>query len=170
MNVSFLYAVALGSNKGGKAAATPRGMLTAALAALDDGPLALLDASQIVQTRPLGPRARSYVNCAALVASRLAPDAVLERLHVIEDMLGRRRHQRWGPRAIDLDLILWSEGSFAGDDIVVPHPAFRARPFVLEPLLTIAPEWHDPVTGLSIRQLSARQRRAKPVDRQGPQD
>ena len=162
---SFLYAVALGSNRGGRVAATPRGMIGAALDALDIGPLSLLDASPLIDSAPLGPSARRYVNCAALVASALAPDALLEKLHEIEAALGRKRHARWGPRVIDLDLILWSEGSFVGGGGVVPHPAFRTRDFVLRPLCAIAPEWHDPVSGHTMRQLRARLARAKPVDR-----
>lgn len=162
---SFLYAVALGSNRGGKGAATPRRMIAAALDQLDGGALSLLDASPVIESQPLGPRARAYANCAALIASRLFPDELLGRLHAIEAALGRKRHLRWGPRAIDLDLILWSEGSFAGDTAIVPHPAFRDRAFVLGPLTHVAPEWHDPVSGLSMRQLFVRLNRAKPVDR-----
>lgn len=162
---SFLYAIALGSNRGGRAAPTPRGMVLAALDALDDDPLSLLDASALINSAPLGPRARRYSNCAALVASRLRPDAMLDRLHGIEAEFGRKRGLRWGPRAIDLDLILWSEGSFAEGGTVVPHPAFRTRAFVLAPLAALAPEWHDPVSGLSMRQLLIRLNRSKPVDR-----
>lgn len=165
--ISFLYAIALGSNRGGRAAATPRGMVMAALDALDGGALSLLDVSPLLQSAPLGPRARRYVNCAALIASRLQPVAVLDRLHEVEAQLGRKRHLRWGARAIDLDLILWSEGSFVADGAVVPHSGFRTRDFVLRPLVAIAPDWHDPVSGLSVRQLAARHARAKPVDRHG---
>jgi 2-amino-4-hydroxy-6-hydroxymethyldihydropteridine diphosphokinase len=163
--LSFLYAIAIGSNRGGRGAATPRAMVALALEALDQGDLSLLDASPLIDSAPQGPRARRYANCAALVASRLAPDALLDQLHGIEADLGRTRRLHWGPRCIDLDLILWSEGSFASGGVIVPHPGFRSRAFVLEPLKCIAPEWHDPVTGLSIRQLAARQSRAKPVDR-----
>jgi 2-amino-4-hydroxy-6-hydroxymethyldihydropteridine diphosphokinase len=161
---SFLYAIAIGSNRAGRAGGTPRAMVAAALEALDDGPLRLLDASPIITTAPLGPSRRRYANCAALVASTAMPDAVLAQLHRIEAAFGRQRRRHWGERALDLDLILWSEGSFAEGGAIVPHPAFRARAFVLAPLARIAPEWCDPVTGLSIRHLLARNARAKPVD------
>lgn len=166
--LSYLYAVALGSNMAGPGGSTPRAMVAAALAALDDGPLTLLDASPVMDSAPQGPSRRRYANGAALVATRLLPDAMMAQLHAIEDALGRRRARRWGPRRIDLDLILWSEGSFAADDLVVPHRAFRTRAFVLGPLLALAPEWHDPVTGHTVRQLHARLHRRKPVDRSGP--
>lgn len=164
---SFLYAIALGSNRAGRMAASPRAMLGAALDALDGGPLTLLDASTIIDSAAIGPSHRRYANCAALVASPLLPDALLAELHAIEARFGRQRFRRWGARTLDLDLILWSEGSFADANVLVPHPAFRERAFVLEPLARIAPDWHDPVTGQSIRQLLARVKGAKPVDRFG---
>jgi 2-amino-4-hydroxy-6-hydroxymethyldihydropteridine diphosphokinase len=162
---SFLYAVGIGSNRAGRHGSTPAQIVAAALNALDDNPLSLLDAGPIVHSAPIGPSSRRYANCAALIASPLMPDDMLELLHNIEARFGRKRHQRWGARSLDLDLILWSEGSFAADGLTIPHPAFRDRDFVLGPLAQIAPEWHDPLTGLSIRQLLARLQRAKPVDR-----
>jgi 2-amino-4-hydroxy-6-hydroxymethyldihydropteridine diphosphokinase len=69
---------------------------------------------------------------------------------------------------LDLDIILWSEGAWEGRGLVIPHPAFRGRRFVLEPLAEIAPGWRDPLTSATIRQLLARLGRAKPVDRASP--
>jgi 2-amino-4-hydroxy-6-hydroxymethyldihydropteridine diphosphokinase len=66
---------------------------------------------------------------------------------------------------LDLDIILWSGGSFAEAGLIVPHPAFRQRSFVLQPLAAIAPDWRDPLTGLRIRQLLRRLDRPSPVDR-----
>ena len=57
---------------------------------------------------------------------------------------------------LDLDLVLWSGGCFAAPGLVIPHPLFRNRAFVLAPAVQIAPRWRDPVTGLSVRQLHAR--------------
>ncbi len=165
--VSYLYAVGIGSNRAGRAGRTPAALVTAALAALDDAPLTLLDASPVITTAPLGPSRRRYANCVALVASALLPDELLEELHAIEAAFGRKRARDWGERTLDLDLILWSEGSFVSGGAVVPHPEFRSRAFVLAPLARIAPDWHDPLTGLSVRHLLARYTRAKPVDRSG---
>ena len=66
---------------------------------------------------------------------------------------------------LDLDIILWSEGAWAGPGLVVPHPAFRSRRFVLEPLAELAADWRDPVTGLTVRQLLAHLRAATPIGR-----
>jgi 2-amino-4-hydroxy-6-hydroxymethyldihydropteridine diphosphokinase len=163
--LSSLYAIAIGSNRGGLGASRPEAQVRAALVALDAGPLRLLDAAPIITTRPLGPAQRRYANTAALVASRLAPDELLDHLHGIEADFGRTRARRWGPRRLDLDLILWSEGSFAGGGAFVPHPEFRARAFVLTPLSIIAPEWRDPVTGATVRHFPPRAAPPKPVDR-----
>jgi 2-amino-4-hydroxy-6-hydroxymethyldihydropteridine diphosphokinase len=70
-----------------------------------------------------------------------------------------------GSARLDLDIILWSGGSFAETDLIVPHPAFRQRDFVLRPLVAIAPHWRDPLTGLHTRQLLQRFHRPSPVDR-----
>ena len=82
----------------------------------------------------------------------------MARLKAIERSFGRRPGRRWGARVIDLDIILWSGGVYAGAALTIPHPAFRARRFVLDPLATLVPRWRDPVTGLTVRQLAARVR------------
>jgi 2-amino-4-hydroxy-6-hydroxymethyldihydropteridine diphosphokinase len=116
-------------------------------------------------TPAIGPAGRSFANAAAIVETREDPPALLVRLKALEREFGRRAGRRWGPRVLDLDLILWSEGMWAGDGLTVPHPEFRRRSFVLEPLAEIAPEWRDPLSGLTVRQLLARLRRWAPVDR-----
>lgn len=112
--------------------------------------------SPIYTTPALGPAGRSFANAAALLASELDPLVLLAELKAVERRFGRRPGRRWGPRVLDLDIILWSGGADAASDLIIPHPAFRARRFVLEPLAAIAPEWRDPITGLTVRQLLAR--------------
>ena len=109
--------------------------------------------SPIIRTPPLGPSIRRFANAAALVDSDLPPPAMLARLKAIERELGRRRGRRWGARPIDLDIILWSAGSWRARVLTVPHKAFRLRAFVLVPLAAIAGGWRDPVTHRSVRQL-----------------
>jgi 2-amino-4-hydroxy-6-hydroxymethyldihydropteridine diphosphokinase len=116
-------------------------------------------------TPALGPAGRSFANAAAIVESRLAPEALLAELKAIERAFGRRPGRRWGPRVLDLDIILWSGGVWRGPGPIVPHPAFRARRFVLQPLAKIAPGWRDPVSGATIRQLLARLTRPRPTPR-----
>ncbi|HEX9963848.1 MAG TPA: 2-amino-4-hydroxy-6-hydroxymethyldihydropteridine diphosphokinase, partial [Allosphingosinicella sp.] len=97
----------------------------------------------------------------ALVESDLDPPALLARLKRIERDFGRRGGRRWGPRVLDLDIVLWSHGAWAGDGLIVPHPEFRRRGFVLEPLVEVAPTWRDPITGATVRQLHYRLRRRR---------
>jgi 2-amino-4-hydroxy-6-hydroxymethyldihydropteridine diphosphokinase len=145
------YVIALGSNRRGRHG-RPADEVRAALAAIGG----VVMTSPLVATAPLGPARRRFVNAAALVESEDSPPELLARLKTIEAAFGRRRGQRWTDRVIDLDIILWSGGAWVSDGLTVPHPEFRRRDFVLRPLVTIAPDWRDPVTALTIRQLAAR--------------
>jgi len=147
------YVIALGSNRRGRHGA-PADEVRAALAAIGG----VVMTSPPIATAPLGPALRRFVNAAALIESDESPPELLARLKTIEAAFGRRRGQRWSDRVIDLDIILWSDGVWASDRLTVPHPAFRERRFVLDPLLAIVPDWRDPLTGRTVRQLAARLR------------
>ncbi|HYJ83238.1 MAG TPA: 2-amino-4-hydroxy-6-hydroxymethyldihydropteridine diphosphokinase [Allosphingosinicella sp.] len=153
MNGPHLYAIALGSNRRGRHG-SPAATVRAAAAAIGAGRL-----SRIRLTPALGPAGRGFANAVALVESELDPPALLDRLKQVERDFGRRRGRRWGPRILDLDIILWSEGVWAGDGLIIPHPEFRRRRFVLEPLAEVAPAWRDPIGGGTMRQLLFRLRR-----------
>ena len=153
------YAIALGSNRRSRFG-SPAETLRAAIAALE--PEA---ASSLRATPALGPAGRGFANAALLLKSAFDPPELLGRLKELEREFGRRPGRRWGPRVLDLDIILWSGGAWAGEGLIVPHPEFRRRAFVLEPLAELVPNWRDPVTGLTVRQLLARARAASPVDR-----
>lgn len=146
------YVIALGSNRRGRHGA-PADEVRAALAAIGGD---VVMTSPFITTPPLGPARRRFVNAAALIESDDSPPEMLARLKAIEAAFGRRRGQRWTDRVIDLDIILWSGGSWSSDGLTVPHPEFRRRDFVLRPLVAVVPDWRDPVTGLTIRQLAAR--------------
>jgi 2-amino-4-hydroxy-6-hydroxymethyldihydropteridine diphosphokinase len=152
-----LYAIAIGSNRRGRHGA-PAATVRAAAAAIGAKRL-----SRIRPTPALGPAGRGFANAVALVESELDPPALLDRLKRVELDFGRRGGRRWGPRVLDLDLVLWSGGAWGGDGLVIPHPEFRRRRFVLEPLVEVAPGWRDPITGATVRQLlfrlARRQRR-----------
>jgi len=150
---AWQYAIALGSNRRGRHGA-PRAEIVAALQAIGG----VVATSPMIETAPIGPSTRRFANAAAIIASDELPDALLARLKRIERDFGRRRGQRWGARVIDIDIILWSGGAWAGPGLTVPHPEFRSRGFVLGPLATIAPGWRDPITGRTVRQLARRQR------------
>jgi 2-amino-4-hydroxy-6-hydroxymethyldihydropteridine diphosphokinase len=116
--------------------------------------------SPILSTPPLGPSARRFANGALLVESALPPPTMLTFLQSIENHLGRRRYRRWGARSVDIDIILWSGGRWSSRALTIPHAAWRLRDFVLTPLLSVAPDWRDPHTGLSVRHLHARRQKA----------
>lgn len=156
------YAIGLGSNRRGRAGA-PERVLADALATLQPR-----TASHIIRSAPLGPSSRRFANAVALVESEESPPAMLARLKKLECVAGRRTGRRWGARVLDLDLLLWSGGTWTGPGLVVPHPSFRERRFVLEPLAMLVPAWRDPLTGRTVRQLLATLRRQRPVDRRAP--
>jgi 2-amino-4-hydroxy-6-hydroxymethyldihydropteridine diphosphokinase len=87
---------------------------------------------------------------------------LLERLLSIEREAGRRRDTAMAPRTLDLDVILFGEERIEEPGLVVPHPRFRERLFVLEPLAEVAPGWIDPATGKTISALLAERRAALP--------
>ena len=155
------YALALGSNRRGRHG-SPAETLRAAADALGVQRL-----SRIRATPALGPAGRSFANAAALLRSALEPPQLLGLLKQVERDFGRRAGRRWGPRVLDLDILLWSEGPWSDQSLTLPHPEFRRRAFVLEPLAELVPNWRDPLTGLTVRQLLHRLRRRPPVDRTG---
>lgn len=154
------YAIAIGSNRRGRHGG-PEDEVRAAIAAL--GPAGAV--SRIIASAPIGPSARRFANAVALVESDASPDEMLRRLKQIEATFGRRRGRRWGARVIDLDIILWSGGVWSAPGLTTPHPAFRERDFVLRPLSQVVPQWRDPVTGMTIRQLLARLTRKRALPR-----
>ena len=132
-------------------------MLAAALARLAAGEVRVIAAAPVLLTDPVGPSHRRYANSAAMVETGLEPPELLDLCKRIEREFGRRRGgRRWTARVLDLDLILWSGGPYTAPGLIVPHPLFRGRDFVLAPAARIAPAWRDPVTGRTVRQLHAR--------------
>ena len=142
--------IALGSNLGDRAA-----HLRAALERL--GALGVVEAvSPFVDTAPVGyteqPR---FLNAAARLRTRLPPEALLRELLAVEAALGRVRAERWGPRIIDLDLLLYDDLVRDEPGLTVPHPRLHERRFVLEPLAAIAPAAVHPVLKTTIGELLA---------------
>jgi len=158
--VSYLYAIALGSNRPHGRHGRPAGVVEAAIARLDED-FGLFDASPIVLNPAHGGAGRDFANAVALIESDAEPPEMLTHLKAIEREFGRRRGRRWGPRVLDLDLVLWSGGTFRSQRLTVPHPQLARRAFVLQPLAAIAPNW--PVVGsLSVRHLAHRLARRVP--------
>ena len=150
--VAIPVAIALGSNLGDR-----ERYLRDAVAALA-GDVDDIQLSHFYETEPVAmpgnpPR---VINAALTGRTVLDPHALLRRLLAIEHDLGRQRPYPGASRTVDLDLILY--GDRVIDDppeLIVPHPRFRERRFVMEPLAEVAPEWVDPVTHKSIADLLA---------------
>lgn len=159
----YLYAIALGSNRSHGRFGRPEMVLAAALAHLQAYEVALLAASPTRQSAPLGPSRRRYANAAVLISTTLTPPDLLILFKKTECAFGRRRGQRWGGRVLDLDIILWSGGLWQSPGLSIPHPHWRSRRFVTGPLMAIAGDWRDPLTGLRVRHIAARQSWPRPV-------
>lgn len=151
------YLIALGSNQRHRVFGAPREVVATAMELLDGTAGTVTARSNIIDSAPVGPSRRRYSNAALLLDTRLQPLSLLAVLNEAEAALGRvRRGQSWRARVLDLDIVLWSGGIVATPDLLVPHPRFRTRDFVLKPAAQIAPQWRDPLTALTLRQLTAR--------------
>lgn len=141
-------AIALGSNLGAREEHL-RDALAALAACVSD-----LRVSRLVETDPVGvgeqPR---FLNAAATGSTSLSARDLLTTLLDIERRRGRERPYPGAPRTLDLDLILYGDAVIDEPDLLVPHPRFRERLFVLEPLAEIAADWIDPVTGQTVGEL-----------------
>jgi 2-amino-4-hydroxy-6-hydroxymethyldihydropteridine diphosphokinase len=113
----------------------------------------ILAVSEPFYNPPVGPQQPEYLNTAVLLETDLDPLELLEYCGHIERVAGRTRGMQWGPRTLDVDLVIFDDMVVQSDELTLPHPRFREREFVLRPAAAIAPEMVDPVTGKSIAQL-----------------
>ena len=125
--------IALGSNLGNRLE-----NLQGGLDALFDAPgLALVAVSPVYQTAPVGgPQQPDYLNAVLIATTTLPAHAVLERCHGVEAVFGRVREETWGPRTLDLDIIVYGDVVSDDPELTLPHPRAHERAFVLAP-------WHD---------------------------
>jgi 2-amino-4-hydroxy-6-hydroxymethyldihydropteridine diphosphokinase len=116
-----------------------------------------LHVSRYYETAPVNiiGEQREFLNAAAVGETALPPRQLLNALLSIEAERGRERPHPSAPRTLDLDLVLFGDRRIDEDGLIVPHPRFRDRLFVLEPLAEIAADWIDPVTGKTIAALKA---------------
>ncbi|MBD1869378.1 2-amino-4-hydroxy-6-hydroxymethyldihydropteridine diphosphokinase [Cyanobacteria bacterium FACHB-471] len=142
-------AIALGSNVGDSPA-----ILKSALDILDHTPGIVLQAtSHCYRTVAVGPPQPDVLNACALLATTLEPQDLLSTLLQIEAKFGRVRRERWGPRSLDLDLLLFDDQILQQPGLQIPHPRMNQRAFVLVPLAEIAADWVEPVSGKAIAEL-----------------
>ena len=146
--------IAVGSNLGDRSLT-----IRAAFAALRAGPV--LDdvvISGLWETAPVGPIAQpNFLNAAIVASSSRTPAEILSFLFGIEASLGRQRRteRRFGPRTLDLDLLMVGDCVMDTDYVVLPHPRLHERAFVLDPLCELAPTLHHPTLGLTMAELRA---------------
>ncbi|HEX7901611.1 MAG TPA: 2-amino-4-hydroxy-6-hydroxymethyldihydropteridine diphosphokinase [Planctomycetota bacterium] len=144
--MGVLAYVGLGSNLGDR-----RAILASALASL-----APRRVSRIVETEPWGRADQPpFLNAVAEIDTALQPGPLLARLLEIEALHGRVRAERWGPRTLDLDLLLYGDRVVAEPGLTVPHPRLAERRFVLESLAELAPDLAVPGVGRAVRELLA---------------
>lgn len=143
--------VGLGSNLGDRAA-----YLLLGLSALSRLPKThLLRLSPVYETDPVGPPQPPYLNMVAELETELSPKGLLAEMLRVEKALGRERRERWGPRTLDLDLLLYGDLVLEEAGLSVPHPRLHERAFVLVPLLDLLPEGRHPLLGQSFAELLA---------------
>lgn len=111
--------------------------------------------SRVFETEPVGivGSQRRFLNAAAAGTFDGTARELLDEMLRIEREFGRERPHQGAPRTLDLDLIFFGSAQLDEPGLTVPHPRFRGRRFVLEPLADVAPDWRDPVTGLTVRDL-----------------
>jgi 2-amino-4-hydroxy-6-hydroxymethyldihydropteridine diphosphokinase len=145
--------IGIGSNLGQPAARCLEAVERLASA----GGITLLRCSSLYRTEPVGEKNQEdFVNAVAEVRTMLSPRALLQTLLQIEREMGRVRTIRWGPRVIDLDILLFGQEVLQEEDLVIPHPELHRRRFVLVPLSELASYAIHPAFGVSIRGLMQR--------------
>ena len=140
----------LGSNLGNK-----RENIIKAIDRLDacEG-ICVKEKSGFFNTTPVGgPLQPDYVNCAIGMETEIEPQVLLEEFKKIEIGLGRKPGVRWGPRVVDLDILLYGNRIVDEHNLKIPHERMHERAFVLEPLCEISPDIKHPVSGISFSEL-----------------
>ncbi|MFL5262308.1 MAG: 2-amino-4-hydroxy-6-hydroxymethyldihydropteridine diphosphokinase [Anaeromyxobacteraceae bacterium] len=117
--------------------------------------VAVVRASRVYETAPMGPPQPSYLNAVLALETTLPPERLLAALQAVEHAALRRREVRWGPRTLDLDLLLHGEATLGTPTLTLPHPGLALRRFVLAPLAELAPDLAVPGDGRTVAALLA---------------
>lgn len=151
-NLATAVYIGLGSNLGDRRAQ----LLAARTALATTAGLRLMAASALYETEPIGGPAEQgpFLNAVLHLHSALSPRQLLHCCLALETRLGRQRGEPWGPRTIDLDLLLFGATVIAEPELVLPHPRLHQRRFVLDPLCDLAPALVHPVLGVTLQQLA----------------
>ena len=141
------YVVGLGANLGDRLST----LKSAVLALRAHGVVRVV--SDLYECAPVGPPQPDFLNAAVLLDSALAPAPLLRELLAIERAHGRERRERWGPRTLDLDLLFSPLLLLNEADLTLPHPELTRRAFALAPLVDVAKEARDPLSGVRYADL-----------------
>ena len=114
--------------------------------------------SRLIETQAFGGPTNQpqYLNAVGLIRTTLTPQRLLDVLHDIERRFGRVRTERWEPRTLDLDILLFGDLIIKTETLTIPHPEMLRRDFVMEPAVGIAPDFVHPEIGLTLRSWSVR--------------
>ena len=120
--------------------------------------------SSIYRTVAVGPEQPPYLNAAIMVAMETSARDLLSLCHRVEAAAGRNRknQSRWGPRPLDLDLLISDAVVCRGPDLELPHPRFAERAFALIPAAEVAPEWTHPLEGRTLAVLAGKAQKENP--------
>jgi 2-amino-4-hydroxy-6-hydroxymethyldihydropteridine diphosphokinase len=142
MTIAF---IGLGSNMN-----SPRQQITTAIQSLGEiQSTQMISASSLYESKPVGPQDQGdYINAVVKLETDLVAIALLDSLQAIENDHGRERKQHWGPRTLDLDILLFGDQVIHNDRLTIPHAEICNRPFVLVPLAEINPDCVIPEKGL----------------------
>jgi len=142
----------LGSNEG-----DPLHQIETALRELPEEGVSVVRISGLYRTEPVGgPPQNWYVNAVAEVGFEAGPLELLRVCRSIESLHGRKRAERNSPRTLDLDILFFGDKVLRSPELTIPHPRLRERRFVLVPMVEIAPDLKDPISGLTMRELLSR--------------
>jgi 2-amino-4-hydroxy-6-hydroxymethyldihydropteridine diphosphokinase len=138
--------IGLGSNM-----ESPRQHITTAIQSLSEiQSTRMIKKSSLYKSKPVGPQDQDdYINAVVQIETELEPIELLNCLQEIENEHGRVRNERWGPRTLDLDILMIDEETIQNDRLTIPHPEISNRSFVLVPLAEIAPDCRIPGKGLA---------------------
>jgi 2-amino-4-hydroxy-6-hydroxymethyldihydropteridine diphosphokinase len=146
---SYDVIVALGSNEGNRY----QNLIDAKkfLAGLSDSPVHV---SSIYESEPIGPSSTPYYNAVAQIKTDIEPEHLLQKFKEYEKSCGRDLESaRWSSRIIDLDIIAYGKKIIDLPQLTIPHSEYSQRLFVLLPLQEVAPEWVDPKSGISLKEI-----------------
>jgi 2-amino-4-hydroxy-6-hydroxymethyldihydropteridine diphosphokinase len=152
MNIAYL---SLGSNIGDRFYYLRRSVQLLK----ETGSIRVNQVSSVYETDPVGyVDQAAFLNIVVELETQLTPHELLKKCNEVEEELGRTREIRWGPRTVDLDILLYNEEIMKTEDLIIPHPRMTERSFVLVPLVELNSELVEPLTNHSLLKLALLQK------------